>query len=138
MAKNPNETGFKIKVEGLATLQKELRQLGGDGMKDALKALNREAADTVADAARSRIPVRSGNLAATLRTSSTLRTGVVRIGKAKVPYAGPIHFGWPKRHIRPQPFMYDALDARYNEVVELYYDRLNKLINESISENPRD
>jgi hypothetical protein len=29
---------------------------------------------------------------------------VVRAGRASVPYAGPIHWGWPSRHITAQPF----------------------------------
>ena len=47
---------------------------------------------------------------------------MVRAGFARVPYAGPIHFGWRKRNIQPQPFLYEALDKRRNEV----FDRYNK------------
>lgn len=126
MANKP--TSIKIHVEGLKELQKDLRAAGGDDLKDALKAVNKEAAEVVANAARPRVPVLSGRLLGSLRTSSTLRTGVIRVGKAKIPYAGPIHFGWPKRNIQPQPFLYDALDARHDEVLDAYDAAVEKLI----------
>jgi len=126
MANKP--TSIKIQVDGLSELQKALREAGGDDLKAALKEVNKEAAEVVAATARSRVPVRSGSLLSSLRTSATLKSGVIRIGKAKVPYAGPIHFGWPKRHIHPQPFLYDSLDARYSQVIKIYEDRIDKLL----------
>jgi len=35
----------------------------------------------------------------------------VQAGRASVPYAGPIHWGWPARNIEPQPFLTDAAVA---------------------------
>jgi hypothetical protein len=74
-----------------------------------------------------RVPVRSGKLKSTMRVSASTRSGSVRAGgKRSAPYAGPIHFGWPNRPqlqrswyggpIRPNPFLYSALDARRSEV----------------------
>ena len=37
-----------------------------------------------------------------------------------MPYAGPMHFGWRARAIDPNPFLYDALDERRDEVVAAY------------------
>jgi hypothetical protein len=81
----------------------------------------------VAGTARTLVPVRSGRLAKSIRAGVTARTGVVRAGTKDVPYAGPIHFGWFVRKppavggpIQPQPFLYDALDARRDEVMERY------------------
>ena len=41
-------------------------------------------------------------------------------GGKEVPYAGPIHFGWPARRIKPQPFFYDAIDGRRDEIKDRY------------------
>jgi hypothetical protein len=45
-----------------------------------------------------------------------------------VPYAGPIHFGWPARNIRPNPFIYQVLDSRRDEVLKLYERRIDEII----------
>jgi hypothetical protein len=45
-----------------------------------------------------------------------------------VPYAGPIHFGWPARQIKPNPFIYEVLDDRRQEVYAIYAQRISELI----------
>jgi hypothetical protein len=119
-----NDAG--VRVTGLKRLARELKKAGES--LDDLKALNLEAASTVEDAARPDVPRRSGRLAASLRSSATPRAGVVRIGKASVPYAGPIHFGWRRRNIHPQPFLYDALGARRDEITRVYEDGLDEFL----------
>jgi hypothetical protein len=115
-----------VEVEGLAELRRALKAAGDD--LDDIKAANREAGDLVADAARGLVPRRTGALLATIRAAGQLRGAVVRTGAARVPYAGPIHFGWPDRGIAPQPFLYDALDTRTVEVIEVYEARVDQLI----------
>ena len=63
-----------------------------------------------------------------MRAASTMTSGKVRLGNSKVLYAGAIHFGWPARRIKPQPFIYDALDGRRNEVAQLYATRIDQLV----------
>ena len=115
-----------ITIHGLREIRRNL-----DGLDDAiadLKAIHEEAAGLVEAAASPLVPRRSGTLAGTLRSSGTKTGARVKAGYKRVPYAGPIHFGWPARGIRPQPFLYDALDRRRNAVVDLYEDRVDKLI----------
>lgn len=95
-----------VYVEGLATLTRTMRQAGVDisELKDASKA----AGDIVTAAASALAPRRSGRLASSVRPSK-LAAGVrVSVGKASVPYAGPIHWGWPARGITAQPFISNA------------------------------
>jgi hypothetical protein len=120
--------GAQIEITGLKRTVRQLKELDVEAPK-AVKALHREAAALVAATARERAPVghqaydpHPGALRATIRPGATQYMAVVRAGGAKVPYAPPIHWGWGKRHIRPQPFMYEALDARRAEV-EAAYDR---------------
>jgi HK97 gp10 family phage protein len=119
--------GEKIEIEGLGKLLRQLRQLDDD-LVDEMKAINRAAADDVAARGRSKAPHRTGRLAASVRASSTLRSGVVRAGKRAVPYAGPVHFGWPRRHIRPNPFLWDALDDRRGHIEREYITRITRLV----------
>lgn len=130
--------GMRIEVEGVSSLARAMRKAGDEGSREFLLAANKEAAATVETAARPLVPVRTGSLVASLRSTGTAKGGVVLIGKARVPYAGPIHFGWfaartwgrtvARRPIRPQPFLFDALDRRRGEVEEIYYQRLDELL----------
>ena len=126
----------RVEIKGYGQLRRQLKRLGDEAI-DGLKQLNKEVADIVADTARPNIPVRSGRLKETLRTSGTARGGYVRLGKKAVPYPGPIHFGWPNRPdptqgwrggpIRPNPFLYEAMDRRVGEVLGAYSKYLETL-----------
>lgn len=131
MADEPN-----IKVEGQKALLRNLRKIDPE-LGKALKDLNADAAQEVAKTARTLVPRRTGTLAESIRSSGTNRFGVVRAGKASVPYGAPIHWGWAKRHIKPQPFLYEALDARADEVVERYAMQLDELL-DRIMDGSRD
>lgn len=116
-----------IRVEGLNRLVRVLRDLNPELVAE-LKAGNRELAARVAAEASSKAPRRSGELAVSIRAGVTQRSGVVRAGKAKVPYAGPIHFGWPRRNITPNPFLWEALDARRTEIEREYLERVTRIV----------
>ena len=121
------DLGGQLQVEGLAELNKALRAFSSDTRND-MKETHRRAGQIVVDGATRLVPVRSGALLASLRSAPTQRQGRVRVGSAAVPYAGPIHFGWPARNIRPNPFIYAVLDARRDEVMRLYEERIGQLI----------
>lgn len=104
-----------MRIQGLPRLRRALRQLDAD-VTD-LKNANAAAAATVAAAAAARAPRRSGALAASVRGNRAASRATVRAGTARVPYAGPIHWGWPARGITAQPFVIDA--ARATEPVWL-------------------
>jgi hypothetical protein len=116
----------RIEVQGVKVITKRLKQMD-DGTRKELKSIYIQSANIVFRNAMPRVPVRSGKLKSTLRVSASTRSGSVRAGgKRSAPYAGPIHFGWPNRPnlarswyggpIRPNPFLYAALDARRDEV----------------------
>jgi hypothetical protein len=109
----PAEVG--VRVEGLNTLVRTMRKAGADlgDLKDA----NARAAAIVVSAAAGMAPRRSGKLAGSIRGSRAGNRARVLAGRASVPYAAPIAWGWPARHIKPQPFLSDA--ARATESVWL-------------------
>ncbi len=119
--------GRQVSVEGARELRKALKTVG-DEAKAGLKDVNLEVAEIVARAAVSRVPSRSGALRETVRAAGAQTRASVKAGFKRVPYAGVIHFGWPARGILPRPFLYDALDARRDEVMDAYTDGMADLI----------
>jgi hypothetical protein len=115
-----------ITFQGMREFTRALNAMGDD--LGELKATHAEAAEVVAMRAAVIAPRRSGFLADSLRSSGTRAGGKVRAGSASlVPYAGPIHFGWPARNIRPQPFIYDAIDDRRSQVLDVYAERVDAI-----------
>ncbi|GIG69741.1 HK97 gp10 family phage protein [Phytomonospora endophytica] len=100
---------FTIDVDGAAQLRRTLRKAGADAAD--LKDANAAAAAIVARAGAAAAPRRTGRLAASVRGNRAVGAAVVRAGGARVPYAAPIHWGWPRRGIAAQPFLSDAARA---------------------------
>lgn len=100
--------GPALEVHGLRELRRNLRQLGDDAAD--LKDANAETAQVVAAAAVARAPKRTGRLAQSVKGNRAVGRATVKAGAARVPYAGPIHWGWPARHITGQPFVVEAAE----------------------------
>lgn len=115
-----------VRVEGLRDLIRTLKAAEQD--LDDLKAANRTAAQVVADVARARAPRRTGRLAGTGRPGNAARKATVTFGRASVPYANPIHWGWPRRHIQAQPFLLDAARATRFVWMDAYLADLQKIL----------
>lgn len=118
----PKEGGT-LRVEGAANLRRTLKK-AGDDLGD-LKDTHAAVAGIVAPVARTYAPKRTGRLSSTVRTGATKRAAIIRAGRASVPYANVIHWGWPVHHIRAQPFVLaasrrtePAWAARYHDAVE--------------------
>lgn len=106
------------------------------GDLDDLKTIHRDAGELVATRARDLVPRVSGALGGTIRLS-VRKSGVsILAGRAAVPYAGPIHFGWTARNIRAQPFLFDARAQRADDVVRRYEDRVAALVVRVGAETP--
>ena len=131
MARTPKMYG----LQGDKEFRKMISVL--DSKFDDLKEFHQDLADIVMARALTRVPHRSGKLKDTIRASGTKTAGRVRAGFKRVPYAGPVHFGWATRPdfnkgwqggpILPNPFLYDALDERHNEVFETYFKGVKKI-----------
>lgn len=116
---------MSIQAAEVAALRQSLRRMEG-GVTD-LRAVHAEAAGVVAKQAHTLVPRRSGDLDRTIRSSGQIRQGVVRAGRAGLPYGGVIHFGWPRHRIAPNPFLYEAADQRGEEVRRRYEVAVEKL-----------
>lgn len=123
-----------IKVMNLRQITKALQAIGVPN--DAIKEAGKQSAESVIGEAQRIVPVRSGKLRDSIRLASnargkvTIQAGNNRSSKSGVPYANPIHWGWFKRNIKPQPFFSKALGLTRDEVYEKYMNNMAKLIEE--------
>jgi hypothetical protein len=122
-----------IEVKGAAQLARHLKAANPALLKE-LKAENKRLAGMVADTAEAHVPRRTGRLAGSIRPGATQRSGTVKAGSRAVPWAGPIHFGWFRRKepavggpIKPNPFLYRALDERRDEVFAAYKEAVERI-----------
>lgn len=122
-----------VEVEGARELRRALRRMGERA--DDLTDTHRAAAERVETAAEHGAPKRSGRLAGSGKARATKTRAYVTFG-TRLEYAAVIHFGWPAHNIAPDPFLYDALDDRRSEVVELYERRIEALIHRFDLEAP--
>lgn len=113
-------------MEGLRTLQRQLKAAGLD-LQD-LKDAHARVLEVVLSDAERRVPRRTGRLAASVRGSATANYSVVRAGRAAVPYAAPIHWGWRKHNIQQQPFMLDAIEGNRDEITGIMLHKLQAVI----------
>ena len=114
-----------FRVEGLAKLQRELKQAGEDTQD--LKTAGKTAARIVMAEAKRTAPVRTGALKRSIRTSVTKKNVGILGGKAVVvPYAQPIHWGWPKRGIRENPWISRAARVTQPQWLPGYIEEINK------------
>ena len=92
-----------VYITGLRETTRALEKAGVDveDLKDVMGRVATVAADTMTPL----VPRRSGLLAASVRPNRAKAKAVVTLGRARVPYARPIAYGWPARRIRPGRFV---------------------------------
>jgi hypothetical protein len=89
----------QVALVGMSALRRDAKRLTADAgpLNDGLKDAGRQAVQPVAAAVRSSVPRDSGNLSGTVRVTGSRTGAAVRMGRASVPYAGPVDFGgWPE------------------------------------------
>jgi len=122
--------GLRIEIKDLDAFVEAFAEVGGDRAEELRREANREASAVIVRTARSLAPRRTGRLAATLRSAGAARGGAVLVGSASVGYASAILFGSIKRNIRPNPFLFRAMDAEEQTVHDIYYRKLGELLDE--------
>ncbi|WP_134739997.1 hypothetical protein [Nocardioides sp. 503] len=99
--------GFR--VDGLNQVVRGLLEIGVE--VEDLKGAFSSIADMGARTAARFAPKRSGRLAGDVRGNRARSKAVVTAGRAALPYAGPINYGWAKHNIEPSMFMQRADNA---------------------------
>lgn len=121
-----------IQIEGLDDLRKNLRRLKDKGLNDEMKAIHLALADEITKKALPAVPVLTGRLKASVRAAGTVRDAIGRVGKASVPYAAAIHWGWPSRGMPARPFLTDAAEDIERDVAERYERQVAALFDRTI------
>lgn len=131
MATRKSTTG--VYVEGLRETVRALEKAGVDveEMKDVMGAIAAQAAHVM----QGFVPRgKTGKLADSTRGNRAKGKALVTVGKARVPYAQPINYGWAKRGIRAADFTGktdDVMDTRAADMLAAGWDdiaRRNGLI----------
>lgn len=117
-------------VIGGKKLRSTLRKAGAD-MKE-LKEVHKKISGIVIR--ETTAPYRDGYLDASIRPGATKATAIVRAGnnrqgKTAVPYANPIHWGWPRRHIKANPFLSIAAQRSEPTWFIVYTREIENIIN---------
>ena len=115
-----------IEVKGLKELNRALLNVGDDlsDLKNANEALGK----IVADRAAALVPVRTGKLKKTIKAVRSDKKVRIAAGSASVRYAPIIEFGWGKRNIRPQSYLYKAAGQLREEIKTKFEDNIKELI----------
>lgn len=114
------------RVEGAKELRASLKRAGAD-MKD-FTAAHRAVSTLVAGRAGPATPRVSGRLAGSIRPGGTQTQAIARAGGVAVPYANPIHWGWPARNIRASLFLTTTAADTEPEWTDIYMARLEEII----------
>jgi hypothetical protein len=124
-------SGLTFQVSGVVALE---RALNGIGLKSADLDFKSIAAEGMRLAA-SYAPRRTGALRASLRASRGKNRASIKAGSTRVPYAGPINYGWGKdkwtgvnRNIQASLFMQRASDQMKSRV----HDELTRQLKRAI------
>lgn len=117
-----------IKIEGLRSLRKDIRKLENSGLLEELEAAHKRASDRAVRASKREVPVKTGKLKDSILARPTKLEGRVKAGTPKrVPYAGPIHFGWKKRNISPNEFIYRGINREENAIIKEYEEEVIRI-----------
>ena len=108
----------EFKIEGLSTLVRTMKRAGVDIQE--LKDAHHKAGQIVATEAAHRAPRVSGKLAGSVKSARQARRARITAGRAAVPYAAPIHWGWPARGIEANPFVSEAAQATESRWLDQY------------------
>lgn len=115
----------RLRVEGLGRTLRALSKAGADAedMRNLMHAIG----NMVIKSANPPVG-ETGNLSASLRAGRGKTKAVVRAGGARAKYAGVVHYGWPARNIRPNPFLTQAIQASRNTALSMLDDGLADLL----------
>jgi hypothetical protein len=92
-----------VRIVGLSAVTRALLEIGleVDDLKDAFSTIAAEGARLAA----SHAPYLTGTLAGDVRGNRARSSAHIAAGRASVPYAGAINYGWRAHNIAPNGFM---------------------------------
>jgi len=125
--------GSLVQITNLNSVIRGLKKMGLktqdlDGATSKIRNL-------VLPPAISNAPVKTGKLRSTVRAGKFVNKVEVSAGNnTTVLYANPIHWGWKKRKIEPNPWLIDIRDQKADQVEEIFVAELQKILDKVGSE----
>lgn len=120
-----------VKIDNLNRILAALKKTGLTAQD--LKGATTKASALVLPPAIKNAPVRSGKLQGTVKASKANNRVAISAGTNKsVPYANPIHWGWKKRNIKPNPWLLEIRDEYGDKVKDIYTNEIQKLIDQNM------
>lgn len=115
-----------VRIVGLGETIRRLERLGVEAadLKEAFGEISRE----VVTEATARVPYVTGRLSGSIRAGNTKNKSVVRAGRASIPYAGVINYGWPARGIPATEFLTGPANEDPEGKVRRIEQNLNRLV----------
>lgn len=114
-----------VVVEGLNQTVRTLKQFGVS--VEDLKEGNKQISSKVAKDAIAIAPRLTGNLASSIKGTAQQRKAVITAGGQRVPYAGPIEYGWPVRNIEARPYLRKAGWKNKEFIIRKYEENIRDL-----------
>lgn len=94
----------RVQVEGLSRVVRDLQRFGVE-VSDLKEAFARIGEQVIPDYERFTPVGPTGRLRNDYRVSKAKSRTNLYVGRASIPYAGPINYGWPARNITPRNFI---------------------------------
>jgi hypothetical protein len=123
-----------VDVIGLRALQRDLAKAtdprAGE-LSAAMRKAGGAAAAPVAEAARGAVPVDSGRLSGDIRVNASRTGATVRMGRASVPYAGPVDFGgYPgdREYLAGGRYLFPAAQGLAGTVADRYSTEIQRAL----------
>lgn len=120
----------RVRLDGGPRLRRTLK--AAHGQLDDLKAVHLKVAELVADRARDTAPVGPppDHIRDTIRAAGTASAAIVRAGKARLPYAMPLHWGHREPNgtiVRAQPWISVAAQDTADRWIPMYETDLQRI-----------
>jgi hypothetical protein len=114
-----------VHVEGLREITRAMERAGVDveELKDVMGSIAAEASRVM----QGFTPTRTGALRNSIRGNRAKGKAEVTAGKARVPYAAPIFYGWPKRNIKPSRTIERTDEVMDDRVAQMLADGWNEI-----------
>ncbi len=123
----PAPVAVGIRVTGLRDMARDARNTI-NRLDKGIRGANKKSVErALVPRIKAAAPRRSGALAGSVKGRATAQRAQIIVGTpVKVPYAGPINFGWPLRHIAAQEFIYSSIAAAEKEMLDIYIFEIDK------------